>query len=190
MTRIRIVWFVFGILLVSIAAQPAGAVVVYSEDVSGDLPDDFDDVPIPPILPMGPGDNVIFGEILPPLDNSDAFNFETEEERILNGILIQLTAPAPVDIEVEIRELIGSLNEVIRSWHFPDAEDLDVDLRDTPPTVGPPLDDLAGGMHGMRMKALEDPAYSITFSFTPEPSSLSLASLLLVCVAIRRRGRA
>ena len=85
------------VVLTTLAAS-SPAVVIYSEPIQGDLPDDF--VQPVPILPLVPGENELFGEILlpPPAlpDLADAFKFEVLVDQVIGEILIELTAPSPV----------------------------------------------------------------------------------------------
>ena len=182
------------VVLTTLAAS-SPAVVIYSEPIQGDLPDDFV-LPVP-ILPLVPGENELFGEILlpPPAlpDPADALKFEVLVDQLLDEIIIELTAPSPTSIEVEIRELIDELiTGPIRVYEIEAPTPGPVSLKDLTPVEGPPLDDLSGGIHGMRLKALDDPGYTVTFVVVPEPSTgllLGIAGLTVLCLRRRRVAR-
>ena len=174
------------VILTFTASSPAA--VIYSEPIDGDLPSFF---PEAPILPMGPGDNVIFGEIIPPdPDPADAFKFEVLLDQILDEIILELDAPSPVDVEIELRELIDDITEeILRVFVIEAPTPEPVKLSELTPVVGPPLDDLSGGIHGMRMKTIDDPSYTITLVIIPEPGTaflLGIAGLTVLCLRRRR----
>jgi len=186
----------FASLLSFIVLSPSVclAAVIYSEPINGDLPADPNAAPI---LPLLPGDNDVEGEIVPPGDNEDFFKFIIPENFTAPSLRFGLPPSqgpvAPVEVELgsfPTPDFFDVFIEITISTTAPP-----IDLLDQP-TVGPgpPLDNLSGGLYGMRMKALDDPMYVITIELAPvpEPSTLVLALLSLIglfaCGHRRRRG--
>ena len=171
-------------VLMPLLAVPVTAAVIWAEPINGDLPNDL---PAAPIVPVAPGDNEFFGEILPPTpDPSDSIKLQVLEDQVIDDIIVELTAPSPTDVEIQIRAAMETLDELIRfSIEAPTAGP--VSLKDETPIEGPDLVKLLEGLHGFTIKAPNDPGYHVTVIVTPEPSSLALMACGPLMLGFQRR---
>jgi len=174
----------FVVLLFLIATTtPSSAAVIYDEAVQGDLTDDTE---TGTTLLFVPGENTLFGELIPPGDPADGFQFGIPDGEALIDIIIDKTPGVEIQLSVKNRPTSDIVDEINSKFNLGDALFGPISIKDLTPVEGPAFDDLSGGLHGMRLKADLDPPYTLTFIVTPEPASLSLLTLGGIALLCRR----
>ena len=191
--------FSLGLFVLLVVAAPAGAVVIYDESVSGDLPD----VGLGPVLNLVQGpDSEVKGDLVPPADPTDKFQFVVPPGFKVDDIIVE-SQPVPEDpnafgfflfeIEIAPLELPGNSIVVIIPAQTPPGG---TSLKDAQPVspIPSPLEDLLPFIpspepYRIKLSVDEDPLWSVTFltSPIPEPACIVLCAtsgLVLVC---RRR---
>lgn len=177
----------FGFVVALFIAPTAQAVVIYDEAVSGDLPD----VGPGPVLNLLQGpDSEVKGELVPPGDETDKFEFVVPPGFKVDDIIVEVE-PGPLDpntfimrIEIEVAPTEPVFPwDIIRWSIFNATPPGGTSLADTPPvsTIPSPIEDLLPFIpsvepYRFKMSVNEDPVWSVTFltSPIPEPTTLLL----------------
>ena len=166
------------ILLAMLNAGPGlASTTIWDESIDGDLPADFN---AGPLLPLTLGQNQVFGEVEALADPADGFRFEFIPALELMDVVITNDGPDLVTFLYFPEGGIDTLTIEI----LPQAN---ASLFTETPTSGEPVNEVSPGIHGIQMKTPGDQAYSVTFIFTPEPSTWLLATLAFIYVGLYRR---
>jgi PEP-CTERM motif len=178
-----------------ICSQPASAVVIYDEAVSGDLPNDrllATLITLPPITDGSPFKILtVIGAVGDPIDPLDAWLIDVPAGHRIKEIELGADIP-PTSAPLRFR----LFEFVDRSTHS--GYDIGPDIRlpgklnlnSLTPVEGVPFSssDFGAGLYGMEFKSFDDPPYEvdITLELVPEPGTLTLVGLSGLALLRRR----
>ena len=167
--------------ILSFLASSSAAVVIYSEPLQGDLPDDFISAPL---LPVITGENIVI--VVTESGATDTFEVVLDSEPA-KDLFLNIQSADTSEVIITAPSHAGTPEEVVRTYNINVPTPGPISLRDITPTSGPPLEDLTAGIHGMQLMALSDISATITYIVIPEPCTLALLACSALSLVFRRQ---